>query len=112
MDIDKYKQSLNTYNLKPTHFALSILELLVEQGVQGMSLKQLEKQTEMPRASIHRYLKTLTESGWVEANGSKQAMLWKPSTHFIKLAFNYRNAVRAEVDRIGAEFKELTGEDL
>ncbi|KLI67558.1 membrane protein [Vibrio vulnificus CladeA-yb158] len=39
-------------------------------------------------------------------------MLWKPSKHFIQLAFNYRNAVRAEVDRIGAEFKELTGEDL
>ncbi|ABQ21292.1 hypothetical protein VC0101557_25740 [Vibrio cholerae VC0101557] len=39
-------------------------------------------------------------------------MVWKPSNHFIKLAFTYRNAVRAEVDRIGAEFRELTGEDL
>ncbi|HFG1929750.1 TPA: helix-turn-helix domain-containing protein [Vibrio cholerae] len=112
MDVNKYKQSLGTYSLKPTRFALAILELLVEQGTLGMSLKQIEKQVHIPRATIHRYLNALTESGWVETSGTQQAMLWKPSNHFIKLAFNYRNAVRAEVDRIGAEFRELTGEDL
>ncbi|KGK15315.1 membrane protein [Vibrio navarrensis] len=39
-------------------------------------------------------------------------MLWKPSTHFIKLAFNYRNAVREQIDHVQSEFKKLTGEDL
>ncbi|XSN08292.1 helix-turn-helix domain-containing protein [Vibrio cholerae] len=66
----------------------------------------------IPRATLHRYLTALVDAGWVEACGSKQNMVWKPSNHFIKLAFTYRNAVRAEVDRIGAEFRELTGEDL
>ena len=112
MDVNKYKQSLGTYSLKPTRFALGILELLVEQGTLGMSLKQIEKQVNIPRATIHRYLSALTESGWVEVYGSQQSMVWKPSDHFIKLAFNYRNAVRAEVDSIKAEFKNLTGEEL
>ncbi|AKB05471.1 TPA: helix-turn-helix domain-containing protein [Vibrio cholerae] len=99
-------------NLKPTRLTLELLEILVQKGLEGISLNVLSELTGIPRASLHRYLQVLVDSGWVEAIGEKNGMLWKPSKHFIQLAFNYRNAVRAEVDRIGAEFKELTGEDL
>ncbi|AWG86568.1 MULTISPECIES: helix-turn-helix domain-containing protein [Vibrio] len=110
--MSRYKHSISGCSLKPTRLALELLEALVDKGVEGMSLKSLSDLTDIPRASVHRYLQILVDSGWVETIGEKNAMLWKPSKHFIQLAFNYRNAVRAEVDRIGAEFKELTGEDL
>ncbi|MCA4021290.1 helix-turn-helix domain-containing protein [Vibrio vulnificus] len=110
--MSQYKHSISGCNLKPTRLTLNLLETLVENGVEGLSLKSLGDLSGLPRASVHRYLQILVDSGWVETIGEKNAMLWKPSKHFIQLAFNYRNAVRAEVDRIGAEFRELTGEDL
>ncbi|HFD0646062.1 TPA: helix-turn-helix domain-containing protein [Vibrio parahaemolyticus] len=99
-------------NLKPTRLALELLEILVENGVGGMSLNSLGELTGIPRASLHRYLQVLVDSGWVETTGEKKSMLWKPSNHFIKLAFNYRDAVRAQVQAIESEFKDLTGEEL
>lgn len=108
----KNKQGLSSYNLKPTRFALNILELLIEHGVNGMSSKDVADQMGLPGSTVHRYLQTLVDSGWVEAVGSPKSMVWKPSNHFIKLAFNYRNAVREQIDHVQSEFKQLTGEDL
>ncbi len=108
----KNQQTLGSSNLKPTRFALRILEILVEHGVEGMKLTDIGTKLGTSRATTHRYLQTLTESGWVEAMGTSKSMVWKPSKHFIQLAFNYRNAVRTEVDRIETEFRNLTGEDL
>ncbi|MEZ9440906.1 helix-turn-helix domain-containing protein [Vibrio atlanticus] len=108
----KNKQSLSSYNLAPTRFCLDILEVLTEQGVKGMGLKAISERIAQPKSTVHRYVKTLEEHGWVEATGAKNGMLWKPSKHFIQLAFNYRNAVREQVEAIGSEFKDLTGEDL
>ncbi|HHF2918383.1 TPA: helix-turn-helix domain-containing protein [Vibrio diabolicus] len=106
--MNKYQLS----NLKPTRLALELLEILVENGVGGMSLNNLGELTGIPRASLHRYLQVLVDSGWAETTGEKKSMLWKPSNHFIKLAFNYRDAVRAQVQAIESEFKDLTGEEL
>ncbi|MEZ9436858.1 helix-turn-helix domain-containing protein [Vibrio artabrorum] len=108
----KNQQSISSFNLKPTRFALNLLEIMVLHGVEGISLKQLGDLSGIPRTSVHRYLQVLTESGWVEVTGAKNGMLWKPSKHFIQLAFNYRNAVREQVEAIGSEFKDLTGEEL
>lgn len=108
----KNQQSLSTRNLKPTRLSLKILEILVEHGVSGLELKEISEQLGVNRSTTHRYLQTLVESGWVETSGAHKAMLWKPSTHFIKLAFNYRNAVREQIDHVQSEFKKLTGEDL
>lgn len=108
----KNQQSLLTRNLKPTRLSLKILEILVEHGVSGLELKEISEQLGANRSTTHRYLQTLVESGWVETSGTHKAMLWKPSTHFIKLAFNYRNAVREQIDHVQSEFKKLTGEDL
>ncbi|MEZ8136614.1 helix-turn-helix domain-containing protein [Vibrio splendidus] len=108
----KFQSSITGYNLRPTRFALDLLEFMVSQGVEGTSLKQLGDHTGIPRASLHRYLQVLVDSGWVDTVGGQKSMLWKPSNHFIKLAFNYRNAVRKQVEAIGSEFKDLTGEEL
>ncbi|GHX01386.1 hypothetical protein VCSRO60_0040 [Vibrio cholerae] len=106
------RDTSNTCQMKSTTIALVILETLFEYGIKGATFRDIGFKTQIPRATLHRYLTSLVDAGWVEACGSKQNMVWKPSNHFIKLAFTYRNAVRAEVDRIGAEFRELTGEDL
>ncbi|SHO55011.1 helix-turn-helix domain-containing protein [Vibrio quintilis] len=108
----KNDQSISSYNLKPTRFTLDILELLVNQGIEGMNLKDIAEYFSLPRSTVHRYLTTLTESGWVESSGSVKAKIWKPSNHFIKLAFSYRNAVREQIETVKAEYKDLTGEDL
>lgn len=108
----KFQNSVSGYNLKPTRLALDLLEFMVSQGVEGASLKQLGDHTGIPRASLHRYLQVLVDSGWVDAVGGQKSMLWKPSNHFIKLAFSYRNAVREQVKAIEEEFKDLTGEEL
>ncbi|HHX8286254.1 MULTISPECIES: helix-turn-helix domain-containing protein [unclassified Vibrio] len=110
--MDKYKHSVAGGNLKSARIALQILEILVDNGVEGMSLNRLSELMATPRTSLHRYLQMLVESGWVETVGEKSSMLWKPSNHFIKLAFNYRDAVRAQVQAIESEFKDLTGEEL
>ncbi|CAK6715501.1 Putative transcriptional regulator IciR family [Vibrio harveyi] len=108
----KNKQSLSSCNLRPTRFCLSILEILTKYGVNGMSLNALAESLSQPKSTVHRYLKTLVDCGWVESVGSSKSMLWKPSSHFIKLAFSYRNAVREQVKAIEEEFKDLTGEEL
>ncbi|MCR9684321.1 helix-turn-helix domain-containing protein [Vibrio antiquarius] len=108
----KFQNSISGYNLKPTRLALDLLEIMVSQGVEGMSLKQLGDHTGIPKSSLHRYLQVLVDSGWIDAVGEQKNMLWKPSNHFIKLAFSYRNAVRAQVQAIESEFKDLTGEEL
>ncbi|MEF1311420.1 helix-turn-helix domain-containing protein [Vibrio mytili] len=99
-------------NLKPTRLTLDLLEILVQNGVEGISLNGLSELTGIPRASLHRYLQVLVDSGWVETVGEKKSLLWKPSNHFIKLAFTYRNAVRAQIEEVKSEFKDLTGEEL
>lgn len=110
--MDKYKNSIAGGNLKPARIALQILEILVDNGVEGMSLNRLSELMAIPRTSLHRYLQMLIESGWVETVGEKNSLLWKPSNHFIKLAFTYRNAVRAQIEEVKSEFKNLTGEEL
>ncbi len=99
-------------NLKPTRLTLDLLEILVQNGVEGISLNGLSELTGIPRASLHRYLQVLVDSGWVETIGDKKTMMWKPSNHFLKLAFKYRNAVRAQIEEVKSEFKNLTGEEL
>lgn len=108
----KHQQTLGSRNLKPTQYALKILEILIEHGINGLNLTQVTDQLGTTRSTTHRYLHTLVESGWVESAGTQSNMVWKPSNHFIKLAFNYRNAIRNQVELIEAEFKNLTGEDL
>ena len=108
----KYQPSMAGQNLKPVQLSLSILEILVEHGVEGISLIELRDRTQIPKSTLHRYLDTLEECCWVEKIGTKQSMVWKPSNHFIKLAFNYRNAVRTQIEKIETEFNQLTGEEL
>jgi DNA-binding IclR family transcriptional regulator len=91
---------------------LDLLEILVQNGVEGISLNGLSEITGIPRASLHRYLQVLVDSGWVETVGERNTMMWKPSNHFLKLAFNYRNAVRTQIEAVKSEFKNLTGEEL
>ncbi len=110
--MSKYKHSVAGGHLKPTRLALEILEILIDNGVEGMSLNRLSELMDIPRTSLHRYLQMLVESGWVETVGEKKNMMWKPSNHFIKLAFNYRDAVRTQIQTIESEFKDLTGEEL
>ncbi|EGR0723404.1 TPA: helix-turn-helix domain-containing protein [Vibrio fluvialis clinical-1] len=106
------QHSLSSYNLKPTRFALNVLEILVVNGVNGMTLNEVAEKLSLPRSTVHRYLKVLNESGWVEMVGSSNSKRWKPSNYFIKLAFNYRNSVQSEIQRIETEFKTLTNEEL
>nr|WP_050908324.1 helix-turn-helix domain-containing protein [Vibrio harveyi] len=108
----KHKQSLSTYNLKPTRFCLDILEMLSEEGIEGMELKAISERIAQPKSTVHRYVKTLEEYGWIESVGGRGHMIWKPSNHFIKLAFSYRNAVRVQIEKIETEFSQLTGEEL
>ncbi|MCY9873911.1 helix-turn-helix domain-containing protein [Vibrio barjaei] len=108
----KYQSSILGYNLKPTRLALDLIEIMVSQGVEGSSLKQLDDHTGIPKSSLHRYLQVLVDSGWVDTVGEQKNMLWKPSNHFIKLAFSYRNAVRNQIEKIETEFSQLTGEEL
>lgn len=70
--MSRYKHSISGCSLKPTRLALELLEALVDKGVEGMSLKSLSDLTDIPRASVHRYLQILVDSGWVETIGEKK----------------------------------------
>ena len=108
----KYQHSIAGQNLKPVQLSLSILEILVEHGVEGISLTELRDRTRIPKSTLHRYLDTLEECSWVEKIGTKQSMAWKPSKFFLRLAHSHRNAVNNQIDKLKSEYEMLSGEEL
>mgnify|MGYP003624217679 CR=1 FL=1 len=72
--------------------AEAIFQLVAEQGEQGNTLKQLQKQSGQPRTTIHRALMSFTTMNWLEQVAlDDRSVCWRVSPSLLRLAFNFRH---------------------
>ncbi|WP_133178272.1 helix-turn-helix domain-containing protein [Shewanella decolorationis] len=71
--------------------AEAIFQLVAEQGDQGCTLKQLQKQSGQPRTTVHRALASFTTMNWLEQVAlDDRSVCWRVSPTLLRLAFNFR----------------------
>lgn len=71
--------------------AEAIFQLVAEQGDQGCTLKQLQKQSGQPRTTVHRALTSFTAMNWLEQEElDDRSVCWRVSPSLLMLAFNFR----------------------
>ncbi|MDC5755210.1 helix-turn-helix domain-containing protein [Vibrio europaeus] len=96
-----------------TLFTLKIFDLLAQEPIKGLSLQDVLLKVDATRSTTHRALKTLQEAGWIEQSKTgAHAVNWRVSPQLLKLAHRYRRCVVAEIDRLGAHYQDITGEEL
>lgn len=86
--------------------AEAIFQLVAEQGDQGNTLKQLQKQSGQPRTTVHRALTSFTTMNWLEqVSLDDRSVCWRVSPTLLRLAFNFRRKA------LGGQQNDLMGVD-
>ncbi len=96
-----------------TIFALKIVDFLLYEPIKGFGTPEIAAQMKAARTTTHRALQTLEDAGWVEQiKIGTRAVNWKVSSQFLRAANQYRLAAQDELNRIKAEYKDITGTEL
>ena len=94
--------------------AMHIIDCLIQQRFEGMSLSEIAKVTDIPAATVLRILHTLKGAGWIIEThiASEKNSYWKISDALLRIAHAYKTCSLEKVKKVHDEYFEVTGMEL